>query len=79
MRTNRKMWRAVLSTAVHILQNKIEKVVTVAAVLASECRYGAPQVLHSDQGRNFEPEVFQKACSLFSIEKDTHHTIPTTV
>ena len=48
-----------------------EKAETVAEVLASEwvCRYGAPQVLHSDQGRNFESEVFQKMCSLFGIEK----------
>lgn len=54
--------------AFHLANEKAE---TVAEVLASEwvCRYGAPQVLHSDQGRNFESEVFQKMCSLFGIEK----------
>lgn len=53
-----------------------EQAVTVAEVLASEwvCHYGAPQMLHSDQGRNFESEVFQKMCTLFGIEKT--HTTP---
>ena len=48
-----------------------EQAVTVAEVLASEwvCRYEAPQTLHSDQGRNFESEVFQKMCTLFGIDK----------
>ena len=53
-----------------------EQAVTVAEVLASEwvCRYGAPQTLHSDQGRNFESEVFQEMCKLFGIDKT--HTTP---
>lgn len=53
-----------------------EKAETVAEVLASEwvCRFGAPHTLHSDQGRNFESEVFQRMCSLFGIEKT--HTTP---
>lgn len=53
-----------------------QQAVTVARVLASEwvCRYGAPQTLHSDQGRNFESEVFQEMCKLFGIEKT--HTTP---
>lgn len=52
-----------------------DQAVTVAEVLALEwvCRYGALQTLHSDQGQNFESEVFQKMCMLFGIET---HTIP---
>lgn len=52
-----------------------EQAVTVAKVLFSEWlhHYGAPQMLHSEQGRNFESEVFQKMCTLFAIDK-THTT-----
>uniref|UniRef100_A0A3B1IQI2 Gypsy retrotransposon integrase-like protein 1 n=1 Tax=Astyanax mexicanus TaxID=7994 RepID=A0A3B1IQI2_ASTMX len=48
-----------------------DQAVTVAEVLTSEwvCRYGAPQTLHSDQGSNFESEVFQKMCELLGVEK----------
>ncbi|XP_063050302.1 uncharacterized protein LOC134445147 [Engraulis encrasicolus] len=48
-----------------------EKAETVAEVLASQwvCRFGAPHTIHSDQGRNFESEVFQKMCALFGVEK----------
>lgn len=53
-----------------------EQALTVAEVLVSEwmCRFGAPHTLHSDQGRNFVCEVFQKMCMLFGIEKT--HTAP---
>ena len=53
-----------------------DRAVTVAEVLASQwvCHYGAPQSLHSDQGRNFESEVFRKMCTLLGIEKT--HTTP---
>lgn len=52
-----------------------DQTVTVAEILASKwvCWYRAPQTLHSDQGCNFESEVFQKMCLLFGIEK-THTT-----
>ncbi|KAI4880802.1 hypothetical protein NFI96_008108, partial [Prochilodus magdalenae] len=48
-----------------------DQAVTVAEVLTAEwvCRYGAPQTLHSDQGSNFESDVFQRMCELLGIEK----------
>ncbi len=44
---------------------------TVAKVLVDEvlCRYGVPQTIHSDQGRQFESNLFQEMCKLFDIEK----------
>ena len=45
--------------------------VTVTELLIQEfiCRYGMPRQVHSDQGRQFESEVFQQTCLLFDIEK----------
>ena len=44
---------------------------TVAEVLVKEfvCRFGTPQILHSDQGRNFESAVFAEMCRLLGIMK----------
>ena len=33
------------------------------------CRFGAPEELHSDQGRNFEAQVFAKVCELMGVRK----------
>ena len=33
------------------------------------CRYGVPQELHSDQGRNFESDVFTEMCKILAIKK----------
>lgn len=44
---------------------------TTAERLVSEmfCRFGAPEELHSDQGRNFEAEVFGEVCRRLGIKK----------
>ena len=44
---------------------------TVAKVLVDQfvSRFGAPAQLHSDQGRNFESQVFTEMCKVLRIEK----------
>ena len=44
---------------------------TVAEKLVKEVisRYGAPEKIHSDQGRNFEAQLFQEICVLFNMDK----------
>ena len=45
--------------------------VTVASIFITEfvCRYGVPTQLHSNQGRQFEAELFQGMCDLLSTKK----------
>ncbi len=47
------------------------KASTVARKLVQEfvCRYGVPQELHSDQGTNFESEVFKEMCQILGVTK----------
>ncbi|KRZ61857.1 Transposon Ty3-G Gag-Pol polyprotein [Trichinella nativa] len=42
---------------------------TVAGALVNDlyCRYGSPETLHSDQGRNFESELVKEVCQLFRV------------
>ena len=44
---------------------------TVAEVLVEQLfsRFGVPAELHSDQGREFESEVFQECCKLLGVRK----------
>ena len=44
---------------------------TVALKLVNEfvCRFGVPQELHSDQGTNFESEVFSEICRILGVSK----------
>ena len=45
--------------------------ITVAKCLVNEfiCRFGVPEQLHSDQGRNFESKVIKNVCDLLQIRK----------
>ena len=44
---------------------------TCAKVLVKNwiCRFGVPDSIHSDQGRNYESTVFQEMCMLLGINK----------
>ena len=44
---------------------------TVAKTLVENvlCRFGIPQKIHSDQGRQFESNLFQEMCKILGIEK----------
>ena len=44
---------------------------TIARVLVEEvvCRFGVPLQLHSDQGTNFESQLFKDMCKLLGVEK----------
>ncbi|UYV70389.1 K02A2.6-like [Cordylochernes scorpioides] len=48
-----------------------QEAATVARVLVDNliCRFGVPLELHSDQGRNFESEIFRELCQVLGIWK----------
>ena len=48
-----------------------QRAVTCASVFVKNwvCRYGVPESIHSDQGRNFESNVFKEMCKLLQMRK----------
>ena len=50
---------------------------TVASTFVKEfiCRYGLVKEIHSDQGRQFESELFKEMCNLLGIEKNSNYCI----
>ena len=54
---------------------------TMAKVLVDQfvSRFGAPAQLHSDQGRNFELQVFTEMCKLLGNRKDENNTLTSSV
>ena len=55
---------------------KDQKATTVAKVLQEHCffKFGIPNRIHSDQGRNFEFLIIAELCKLYGIRKS--HTTP---
>ena len=51
---------------------------TIASVFVSEfvSRFGAPETLHTDQGRNFESRLFKDVCQLLGIKKNQNNSLP---
>ena len=44
---------------------------TVARIIVNEviCRFGVPNAIHSDQGRQYESQLFSEVCLLLQIQK----------
>jgi transglutaminase/protease-like cytokinesis protein 3 len=44
---------------------------TVAEKLVTEmiCRFGVPRICHSDQGRQYQSELFKETCKLLGIHQ----------
>ena len=61
----------VFSKFTHAVPTKNQEAATVAKVLVHEWfqRYGVPEKIHSDQGRDFESRVVKELCTTYNIKK----------
>jgi transposase InsO family protein len=57
-------WKEVFAVPNHSAMTVAEKLVTEVF-----CRFGCPEQIHSDQGREFESELFSCICNLLDIQK----------
>lgn len=57
-----------------------QRAVTCASVFVKNwvSRYGVPESIHSDQGRNFESNVFKEMCQLLQMKKTADDCLPST-
>ena len=60
-----------MSKFTQAILTKGQRATTVAKVLVKEWfyRFGIPNKLHSDQGRNFESVIIRELCRLYNINK----------
>ena len=58
------------------MKDNIMEAATIARLLVNGviCRFGVPDSVHMDQGRNFESTLIQEICQLLGIKK-THTTL----
>lgn len=57
-------WKEAFALSDHTAQTVADKLVTEFI-----CRFGVPYRIHTDQGREFESELFSQICSLLGIAK----------
>ena len=53
--------------AIPMADQKAERIVRILIDIFS--RYGIPEILHSDQGRNFERTILHRVCAAFGVTK----------
>ena len=61
------------------LENQDAHSVAIRLISDIISRYGAPYIIHSDQGTNFESKLIAELCKLYEIKKTRHYDVPPTI